>query len=361
MKIEDNTKGQLINELVELRRRVAELEKEKSETQIRRSEGEQDLICCEAPAADERVTMLESIADAFCGQCCTDEDRSGITTILESVTDAFLALDQKWRVTYMNPKAEQLLRKKRSDLIGRIYWDVFPDIVDTVSYRELHRAVAENITVKFEQFYPPLDTWFEARGFPYKKGISVFFRDITQRKRAEEELRRSNAELEQFAYIASHDETRGKPFELTDCEAVLEQAITNLKMAIEENKAIVTHDPLPIVMADATQMVQLLQNLIGNGIKFRKGEPPRVHVSAERKGNEWIISVQDNGIGISPEFFGRIFQLFQREYTSEYPGTGIGLAICKRIVERPGGRIWVESEAGRGSAFYFTIPVRRGE
>jgi len=615
--IEDKTKERLVNELVELRQRVAELEKEKSETQIKRAEEERDRLCCEAPAAHERVTILESIADAFCGQCCTDEDRSSITTILESITDAFLALDQKWRVTYMNPKAEQLLRKKRSDLIGRIYWNLFPDIVDTVAYRELNRAVAENITVKFEQFYPPLDTWFEVRGFPYKKGVSVFFRDITERKRmedavriahdklevrvqertaeltkankalqaeiterrlaeealraseeryrrivelspegivihnlheivfanpvaaktlgasnpqeligipirqiihpdyhdivaerismekegkavplieekflrldgtpvdvevaaipctymgklevhsvvreiterkraeealrraydeleirvqertaelactnetlqseiqerkrAEEELRRSNAELEQFAYIASHDlqeplrmvsgftqllakrykdrldknadefiayildgatrmqrmiedllaysrvETRGKPFEPVDCEAVLEQAITNLKVAIEENKALVTHDPLPIIMADATQIIQLLQNLIGNGIKFRGKEPPQVHVSAQRKGNEWIISVQDNGIGISPEFFGRLFQLFQREYTSEYPGTGIGLAICKRIVERHGGRIWVESEAGRGSTFYFTIPVRIGE
>jgi len=254
--------------------------------------------------------------------------------------------------------------------------------------------------------------------------------EIEERKRAEEALRkahdeleirvqertaelaRSNAELEQFAYIASHDlqeplrmisgftrllerrykgrldssadefiayivdgaarmqrmiedllaysrvGTLGKQFEPTNLEAIFEEAMTNLKVSIEENKSEITHDPLPTVMADATQIVQLLQNLISNGIKFRKREEvPRVHVSAGRKGDEWVFSVKDNGIGISPEFMGHLFQLFQRERTAgEYPGTGIGLAICKKIVERHSGRIWAESEHGRGSTFYFTIP-----
>ncbi|KCZ71446.1 PAS domain S-box [Candidatus Methanoperedens nitroreducens] len=244
-------------------------------------------------------------------------------------------------------------------------------------------------------------------------------REITEHRHAEEELKqrteelaRLNAELEQFAYIAAHDlqeplrmisiftqllerrykgrldkdadefiayivngakqmqqmiedlleysqiGTRGKPFEPADLEAVFEQAIANLKVAIEENGAVVTHDPLPTVLADASQMVELLQHLISNAIKFRKEEPPRIHISAEKKGNEWVFSVQDNSIGISPEFMGQLFKIFQREHVAKYPGTGVGLAICRRIVERHGGRIWAESEPGKGSTFYFTIPER---
>jgi light-regulated signal transduction histidine kinase (bacteriophytochrome) len=251
-------------------------------------------------------------------------------------------------------------------------------------------------------------------------------RDITERKRAEQklkqtmaELTRSNQELEQFAYVASHDlqeplrmvasyvqllarryqgkldpdadefiayavdgatrmqalindllaysrvGTRGKPFEPTDCETVLDQALANLQVAIEESGAAVTHDPLPTVIADATQLTQLFQNLIGNAVKFRGEQPPRIHISAHRQSaienresNEWTFSVQDNGIGIDPEYHDRIFMIFQRLHTrEEYPGTGIGLAVCKKIVERHNGRIWVESQPGKGSTFYFTIPT----
>lgn len=245
---------------------------------------------------------------------------------------------------------------------------------------------------------------------------------LCTRKRAEEalaqkaqELSRSNADLEYFAYIASHDlqeplrmvssylqllerrykdqldadarefiayavggasrmqalinallsysrvGTRGKPFEPTDCSMVLERALTNLKVAIEENDAVVTHDPLPTVMADEVQLAQVFQNLIGNAIKFRGERPPQVHIGAQRGKGEWVFSVRDNGIGIDPQHFERIFMIFQRLHSQdEYPGTGIGLAICKRIVERHGGRIWVESQPGQGSTFYFTIPDKGG-
>jgi PAS domain S-box-containing protein len=243
--------------------------------------------------------------------------------------------------------------------------------------------------------------------------------DITWRKEAEQELARraadlarSNADLEQFAYVASHDlqeplrivtsylqlleqryddqldddarefigfavdgaarmktlindllsysrvGTRGKEFEPTDCEAVLRQALANLAKTIEEQSAVVTHDGLPTVMGDYSQLGQLFQNLIANAIKFRGETAPRVHIAAERNDREWFFCVKDNGIGFEQQFAERIFVIFQRLHgRSEYPGTGIGLAICKRIVERHGGRIWAESEAGKGARFFFTIPV----
>ncbi len=245
-------------------------------------------------------------------------------------------------------------------------------------------------------------------------------RDITERKRAEEklkaqeaELRRSNAELERFAYIASHDlqeplrmvasflqllerhcgdkldaeahefitfavdgakrmqslindllvysraGTRGKPFGAVDCEAVLDRALDNLLVAVSESGAAITHDPLPTVMGDDTQLVQLFQNLIENAIKFRGPEAPRVHVAVERRGNDWHLCVRDNGIGVEPQYFKRIFAVFQRLHgRDEYPGTGIGLAVCKRIVERHKGTIGIKSEPGKGTTFHFTIPCR---
>ncbi len=154
----------------------------------------------------------------------------------------------------------------------------------------------------------------------------------------------------------------GKRLEPTDGSAVLALALDNLKVAIKESGAVVTQDALPNVPADASQLAQLLQNLIGNAIKFRGQEPPRVHVSAERKGDEWVFSVRDNGIGLDTDFSDNIFIIFQRLHSvGKYPGTGMGLAICKKIVERHGGRTWVDSEPGKGSTFYFTMPVQGDE
>jgi light-regulated signal transduction histidine kinase (bacteriophytochrome) len=151
--------------------------------------------------------------------------------------------------------------------------------------------------------------------------------------------------------------TRGKPSEPTDCGEILNKALINLRVAIEENNAVVTHDQLPTVAADATQMIQLFQNLIGNAIKFHGDKRPEVHVGAKHNGNEWLFSVSDNGIGIDPKYHERIFVLFQRLHgRKEYPGTGIGLTVSKKIVERHKGRIWVESQSGQGATFHFTIP-----
>ncbi len=152
--------------------------------------------------------------------------------------------------------------------------------------------------------------------------------------------------------------TVGLRLEPTDCERVLERALANLQASIEESGAVVTHEPLPAVDADGAQLVQLFQNLIGNAIKFRGEQPLRVHVRAERDGSDWRFSFKDNSQGIDAKHLERIFVVFQRLHNREqYPGTGIGLAICRKIVERHGGRIGAESEPGRGSEFWFTLPM----
>jgi light-regulated signal transduction histidine kinase (bacteriophytochrome) len=151
--------------------------------------------------------------------------------------------------------------------------------------------------------------------------------------------------------------TQGKPFEKTNMEEVLEKVLMNLKIVIEESGGKITHDKLPEIMADRVQMERLLQNLLGNAIKYRGDRKPKVHVSVKRKKGEYEFSVQDNGIGIEKEYQGKIFGIFQRLHTrEEYAGTGIGLAVCKKIVERHKGKIWVDGKINEGSSFYFTIP-----
>lgn len=151
--------------------------------------------------------------------------------------------------------------------------------------------------------------------------------------------------------------TRAREMQPVALEAPLRRAIGNLRAAIQEAGASVTFDALPTVRGDEMQLAQLFQNLIGNALKFRSASVPRIHVSSLERENEWVVAVTDNGIGIEPAYFERIFMVFQRLHNKgEYPGTGIGLAICKKVVERHGGRIWVESRPGEGSAFHFALP-----
>ena len=157
----------------------------------------------------------------------------------------------------------------------------------------------------------------------------------------------------------SRVDTQGKAFGPVDTSEVLDQVVGDLKLDIEDSRAKITRDSLPVVVADASQMTQLFQNLISNAIKFQGQDPPKVHVAARQEDDGWLFSVKDNGIGIEPEHTERIFAMFQRLHTQdEYPGTGMGSAICKKIVERHGGNIWVQSEVGMGSTFYFSIPTQ---
>ncbi len=261
--------------------------------------------------------------------------------------------------------------------------------------------------------------WFMGRALPVREGgkIVKWFgscTDIDEQKRNEEDLRRANQDLEQFAHSASHDlqeplrmvstysellkrefgsrlgatgdeyigytiegalrmeqllkDLRAytlastsalEPAGDTDVDGSLDKALANLKAGIRESGASITRTDLPRVRIHDVQLEQLFQNLVGNAIRYKGSEPPRIHIAAERRGSEWLFSVEDNGIGIAPQYKEQIFELFKRLHSvAEYPGTGMGLAICQRIVERAGGRLWVESEPGRGSTFFFTVPCR---
>ena len=360
-------------------------------------------------------------------------------SLVDTLPINILRKDLRGRVTYGNRGYCERMGRPLSALLGKTDYDLFPkehadkyltDDEKVIRSGKMFEDIEEHRTSEGEKLYvhvlkaPVRDAKGEV------VGTQVIFWDVTARKLAEEalektaaELARSNKELEQFAYVASHDlqeplrmitsytqliakrykdqldtdakefmhfavdgamrmqkliqglleysrvGTRGKPFAQTPCEEILEAALSNLKLAIEETGATVTHDPLPEVMSDPVQLTQLFQNLIGNALKFRGPDAPKIHLGVERKARtdaaslnvppyEWIFCVRDNGIGIEPQYFERIFVIFQRLHTQDkYPGTGIGLAICKKIVERHGGRIWLESKPGEGTSFYFALPA----
>ncbi len=536
----------------------------------------------QAEAARARVAAVEAASRA------AEHNRSALVDILESITDPFLVLDSELRVTFINRAAARFMGLKPEEILGKRPWELVPEVRDSSFVKAYERVLVEQKPSVVEDYFAPLQRWFEASVFPLQGGISVYTRDVTEKKKAErlresiavqgalradvsaalaaarepqvmllrccqalvrhldvafarvwtldepsatlllqasaglythidgphravpvgkfkigliaaerkphltndvahdprvgdpawakregmvafagypllvddrlvgvlamfarsvlpeetlsalgsiadmiaqglmrrraeqeleervKDLARSNTELEQFAYVASHDlqeplrmvasynqllarryqgkldqdadefigftvegvtrmqrlindllaysrvGTRGRDFDQVELETVLQVTLRGLQSAIAEAAANVTHDPLPGLRADELQMTQVFQNLIANAIKFRATEPPRIHIACRQPdAGYWLISVRDNGIGIDPQYFERIFVIFQRLHPREkYPGTGIGLAICKKIVERHGGKIWVESSPGQGTTISFTIPVQ---
>ncbi|MGO9388253.1 MAG: ATP-binding protein, partial [Methanobacterium sp.] len=320
---------------------------------------------------------------------------------------------------------------------GKLMRDLAPD--HEKHWFEIYGKIAlTGEPMRFVNEAKALNRWYDVYAFkigdPEGREVAILFNDITKRKKAEDELKehqdtleekvekrtedllKSNKELEQFAYVSSHDlqepirmvtnftqllerrykgkldadadeyinfivegahrmkyliddllafsrlNTQAKKFENVNLETVLINVLSNLSISIQENNARITHDTLPTVKADESQMMQVLQNLIVNAIKFHGPTPPIINISTQKEENEWIFAVSDNGIGIDPEYQKQIFEVFKRLHTrKDYPGSGIGLSISQKIINRHSGRIWVESELGKGSTFYFTLPSIGGE
>ena len=361
-------------------------------------------------------------------------ERDRAQNYLDIAGAMILALDAEGRVTLANRRCCEVLGRPSEDIVGRNWFDTFLPEPLGEEVRQVHQRVVSGETEATERYANPvLTATGEERLIAWRNttlrdardqviGALSSGEDITERKQAEAELQRmvtelarSNADLQQFASVASHDlseplrmvtsylqllarryegrldpdadefigyavdgamrmqtlisdllaysrvGTHGEQLGPTDGEEVLQRTLVVLGPAIQEAGAVITHDPLPVVHADATQLGQALQNLLGNAIKFRSEAAPQVHVWPRRQDREWVFSVRDNGIGIPPEYADKVFVIFQRLHgRSEYPGTGIGLAICKRIVERHGGRIWFESQPGVGTTFHFTLPAEAG-
>ncbi len=349
--------------------------------------------------------------------------------LLEAAPDAMVVVNQSGEIVLLNVQAEKQFGYKRDELVGQKVKNIIPEgfaerlVADAL--RSAEDALSQQIGTGIEltarrkdgsEF--PIEIMLSPLESSEGTLVTAAIRDITTRRKAEadllekvDELYRSNVELGQFAYIASHDlqeplrmvasytqllsrrykgkldsdadefiafavdgasrmqrliqdllaysrvGTKGKDLLDTSSEGALQQSLVNLRGAIIESGAQVTHDPLPAVMADEMQLIQLFQNLIGNAIKYQNPGVPRVHVSAAKIGDKkWIFSVKDNGLGIDPQYFERIFVMFQRLHKrEEFAGTGIGLAICKKIVERHGGKISVESQSGQGATFRFAL------
>jgi len=378
-------------------------------------------------ALEESRDQLENRVNERTSELRTSEQR--MAGIISSAMDAVITVDEGQRIVLFNPTAEKLFGCNATEALGHPLERFIPQRFRAAHAEHIphfgqsglaHKPMSECAEIcglRADGTEFPIEASISQAPLGENKVFTVILRDITERKRAEEalaqraqELARSNADLAQFAYVASHDlkeplravsgcvgllkgvyegkldertgeymthivdgtarmetlidgllafsrvGTQGGELQPVECAKALGTALQNLAASIEESGAVVTHGTLPAVNGDLPQLVSLFQNLIGNALKFRQEAPPRIHVSAERNGMHWHFSVRDNGIGIAPQYFERIFGVFQRLHTRrEYPGTGIGLAICKKIVERHGGRIWVESVPGEGATFCFSL------
>lgn len=382
--------------------------------------------------ADGKLEKYVAIRADITERKRAEEVRERLAAVVESSDDAIIGKTLDGVITTWNHGAEKVFGYPVSEAVGKPMQMLVPperanEEADILARVERGESVEHFETVRVRKDGKGIDVSVTISPIRDSSGaivgVSKVARDISERKRAEqrladkvEELARSNRDLEQFAYAASHDLQEplrmvasytqllaeryggkldenadkflgyaregalrmqvlirdlltfsrvvqaGVPRKNVDCDVALEEALQSLTAAIEESGTVVTHTALPNVWADQTQIVQVFQNLIGNAIKFHNGAPPQCAVSAEKSGCNWLFSVSDNGIGIAPEYAENIFVVFQRLHArTEYPGNGIGLAICKKIIEHYGGTIWVESKVGEGSTFKFTLPAAAPE
>jgi len=367
---------------------------------------------------DKRKTAESAANDAL-------QERN---TILESIGDGFFALNKSWEITYWNKVAGKVLGKPRASVINKKLWEVFNDSIATEVYNKYYEALETKRATHFEMYYDEKSSWFEISAYPSTSGLAVYFKDITDRKKADKqflelnenlkvqanELLKSNAELEQFAYVASHDlqeplrmvtgfltqlenkygeaiDDKGKQYihfavdgakrmrqiifdllefsrigrvndevDTVNVNKLVKEVLILCKGQVEEKNAVVNFENLPTIETFKTPLRQVLQNLISNGLKYqRPGVSPIIDVLCTETERNWEFEVKDNGLGIEKEYFDKVFVLFQRLHSrEEYSGTGIGLAIAKKIIENMGGKIWIASELGKGTSFYFTIPKK---
>ncbi len=386
---------------------------------------DKDFITSYVVHGDLLISAQMDITAIKCAQMAVGESEQRLRTHVENSPMAVMEWDANFIVTRWAGEAEKLFGWSPEEVVGKpimglnlVYPEDIPIVERTMA--KLTDGVSVKVVSSNRNFSKDgrvlYCTWYNTVIYDERGRMSSVLSlvlDNTARVKAEEDLKRSNVELQQFAYVASHDlqeplrmvttylgllnkkygdelndrakgymayavdgaermrglindllqysriETQGMEFSAVDLNQVAERVIDMMHLSIKENKAVVTVKHLPTVRGDATQLPQLLQNLISNAIKFHGPEPPIVEISAHHRYYEWIIAVKDNGIGIDPKYHDNLFKMFHRLHTErEYPGTGIGLAISKKIVERHGGRIWVESDGKNGSTFYFTIPVR---
>ncbi|TVQ05955.1 MAG: PAS domain S-box protein [Balneolaceae bacterium] len=383
----------------------------------------------------EEISFLQTIALNLASAIENEDAETALqkafeekNEILESIGDGFFAVNQNFIVEYWNNKAEDLLLTPKEKILNQNLWDVFDKNLAQVSFQQYSIALKEHTDLKFEDYYEPIGRWFDVNVYPSANGISVFFKDITERKKADEYLKElnqtleqqtkklaaSNTELEQFAFVASHDLqeplrmvtsflTRlekkygdqldekaktyidfavdgakrmrqiildllqfsrvGKSDEVrskVDINKIIDDYCKLRIKLIDDKSAKIIKDDLPVLTINKTPIIQVFHNLLDNALYYSKeDEPPVVHIQCREKDQEWEFSIRDNGIGIPEEYFNKIFMIFQRlNEKTKSGGTGLGLAIVKKSLDSLEGRIWVESILDEGSTFYFTIPKR---
>jgi len=346
--------------------------------------------------------------------------------ILESIGDAFFAVDKDQTITYWNNVAETTLKQLKENVIGQKIWDVYPGALETMFYSNFQTALQTKSVVHFETSYHGESDWYETSIYPSKNGLSIYIKDISDRKASElqmkklnadlqqhgKELAISNEELEQFAYVASHDlqeplrmitsflallekryssviDEKGKRYihfavdgakrmrqiildllaysrvgrledkqEEVDLNVIVKEILSLFHRQIEERQANIKYFNLPTLHSFKAPLRQVFQNLIGNALKYQKaGEKPQVTISCQEAENDLHFTIKDNGIGVEAKHHDSIFIIFRRLHTNDtYQGTGMGLAVTKKIIESLGGKIWINSEENKGSEFHFIIP-----